>query len=178
MLSVLSKHITYVFLYTYTHLILFSCLKLIIIFFKEVNTRIWQFGKVLFALLYKKNPINMFYFPNRRRSEWDKEGGASIKGKISCHLFLQVVYRSSVTSETLPDYNVESAENSDHVTQGTMGILGITDRGGGTTPHTTTPGSALDTGLPWYKGRTSKNDFLKNPDFVRFIVMISMETLN
>lgn len=135
-------------------------------------------GKVLSALLYKKNPINMFYFPNRRRSEWDKEGGASVKGKISCHLFLQVVYRSSVTSETLPDYNVESAENSDHVTQGTMGILGITDRGGGTTPHTTTPGSALDTGLPWYKGRTSKNDFLKNPDFVRFIVMISMETLN
>lgn len=101
----------------------------------------------------------MFYFPNRRRSEWDKEGGALLKGKISCHLFLQVVYRSPVTSETLPDYNVESAQNSDHVTQGTMGILGTTDRGGGTTPHTTTPGSALDTDQPWYKGRSFINNF-------------------
>lgn len=91
-------------------------------------------------------------------------------------MFLQVVYRSPVTSETLPDYNVESAENSDHVTQGRMGILGTTDRGGGTTPHTTTPGSALDTDLPWYKGRASKNDFFENPDFVSF-VMISMESL-
>lgn len=111
------------------------------------------------SALYKKNPINMFYFPNRRRSEWDKEGGALLKGKISCHLFLQVVYRSPVTSETLPDYNVESAQNSDHVTQGTMGILGTTDRGGGTTPHTTTPGSALDTDQPWYKGRSFINNF-------------------
>lgn len=58
-----------------------------------------------------------------------------------------------MTSETLPDYNVESAQNSDHVTQGTMGILGTTDRGGGTTPHTTTPGSALDTDQPWYKDK-------------------------
>lgn len=90
-------------------------------------------------------------------------------------MFLQVVYRSPVTSETLPDYNVESAQNSDHVTQGTMGILGTTDRGGGTTPHTTTPGSALDTDQPWYKGRSFINNlfFLENPDFVSFI-MISM----